>query len=935
MDGGGQEDLEEDYNQWVPAVKSSLEEEIGRKSGRAPRKICNKLRRAIKKRRKAAAKWRKRCIAGKNADRAWEQYSQIKKETSRRYWESVRKHKEEWATKVCKEGGASSRTLWYEIQTKEQGLQGVRQEGTTVTDPEKILEAVGDYFRNLGTQDTPDPDPNTATNTPHTSTVRNTDTQTSIVADEIQTAEIEEIIKKLPNRSSMGPDRINNLSLKRGGEAITRSLKTLFNHMLHQGWTPEAWNEEWVALIHKGKSRLELDNYRGIALSSCVGKVLTKILAHRLRNAAETHHWLPEAQAAFRKDRCVEDHIFTVRALVAKSKRSKNTLLAVFLDLKKAFDSVNRQALWKKLSSLGLDAASINTLKGLYHNHTRRIRVGKETTNPHTCHKGVRQGCPLSPILFNLFTQDLPGKVNLAGEGIELGNTKITMLCYADDIMLVSSNLVDLEKITRRTIEELNNRGLKINYNKCALMTLSKGRKNPITPSLRPTNLWKVRKTNGDTLGEIKIVEEYRYLGITLHTKNLFKSHREKKANTMKLKLGILKARCGQTEDRTLTGKAMWSGMITKGTLFGSNVIDTPKKWLSDLDKTHAQAARWIIGASPKTSTERSLRELDWSSMEQDAALSKICLHARILKMTEDRWPKLALAEMMSWGSNSKWVTEIEGIKLKYKLKQNIITTHDHGPRLRSWIKYGTDLTDQTQTEPSNENGTTPPHLDDDQPQETHSSHSSTTNPTHPAARPNQQPTTPTPNNPTVHDSQQPSTSTSTQPTARHSHQPPTATPPNATVHHSQQPSTSASTIRTTRGQQHQAPTATTHPEDQQPTVIHMPQTPPVCQHQPPKNEPTGKDYLGSFLNKLWVRRARAQDWWQLTGGQPPNTCPLCSRQSDCIINHIISHEGSCWEAQTPQNDINCEALWSSPHESQLSINRWIRKWVLKREQQA
>ena len=182
---------------------------------------------------------------------------------------------------------------------REQGLQGVRQEGMPVTDPEKILEVVGDYFKNLGTHDTSDPNPNRAINTPHTTTVGNTPIPISIVADEIQTAEIEETLKKLPNRSSMGPDRINNLSLKRGGEAMTRSLKTLFNHMLQQGWTPDAWNEEWVALMHKGKSRLELDNYRGIALSDlCLGKVLTKILAHRLRNAAETQHWLPEAQAA-------------------------------------------------------------------------------------------------------------------------------------------------------------------------------------------------------------------------------------------------------------------------------------------------------------------------------------------------------------------------------------------------------------------------------------------------------------------------------------------------------------------------------------------------------------------------------------------------------------------------------------------------------------
>ena len=208
----------------------------------------------------------------------------------------------------------------------------------------------------------------------------------------------------------MGPDNINNMCLKKGGEPIIESLKILFNIMIENGWSPQVWNEEWTVLIHKGKSRLELDNYRGITVSSCVGKVLTKIMAARLREMAEEQKWLPEARAAFRKGRCVEDHLFVVRALVDRAKVQKEHLYGAFLDLRKAYDSVDRETLWKKLEAIGPDRQSTDFLRNLYRNNTKRIRVGNEITNTIEVTKGVRQGCPLSSILFALFINRVPGK---------------------------------------------------------------------------------------------------------------------------------------------------------------------------------------------------------------------------------------------------------------------------------------------------------------------------------------------------------------------------------------------------------------------------------------------------------------------------------------------------------------------------------------------
>ena len=499
-----------------------------------------------------------------------------------------------------------------------------------------------------------------------------------------------------------------------------------------------------------------------------------------------------------------------MRTIIEKAKKEKFPLYAAFLDLRKAYDSVNRKMLWDKLESLGLDDRSIDILKSLYRNNTRQIKIGRDTTKPLRCTRGVRQGCPLSPTLFALFTQDLPDTLSQKTQGVPLGDTRVNIICYADDIMLVAQNKEDLNQQIDTVITEIEKRDLEINFDKSAIMIMNEERITENTKGNTNDKQWeiktKIRRHSQTAKIKIKIVEEYKYLGIILHNKEGFKQHREKKTGTLRMKLGMMKARCGQTEDRLMTGRAMWSSMMTKNATFGANVIPTTKTWRTQLDRIHWQAGRWIVGASQNTSHERIAKELGWASLETEINIGKLCYLARAMKMEESRWPKIALRDMQRRGAQYTYIKEMQGLKLKYNIPHSIITVQNHGYNIRRHIKH-------------------------------------------------------------IESTKNPNPNTNTQ----------------------------------------------------------------ECQHQGPTPEHKNK-YLGTYKSKLWLRRARTHDWWNLLGGPQRKTCPICSTQTNCIINHIIKSEGHCGKENQSQNEIECESLWNGSEEDQRKINGWIREWVETRK---
>ena len=165
---------------------------------------------------------------------------------------------------------------------------------------------------------------------------------------------------------------------------------------------PQAWRD--ADLVHvriPKKGDLSLwDNWQGIALLDVIGKVVGSLIQNRLQKLADV---LPEMQCGIRRGRSCIDQIFTVSQTVEKFYEPRTRGHLIFVDLRKAYDSVPRAALWKALAVLGVPPPLINLLSSFHENMSACVRVGNSHTDSITINNGLRQGCTIAPVLFNLY----------------------------------------------------------------------------------------------------------------------------------------------------------------------------------------------------------------------------------------------------------------------------------------------------------------------------------------------------------------------------------------------------------------------------------------------------------------------------------------------------------------------------------------------------
>lgn len=198
---------------------------------------------------------------------------------------------------------------------------------------------------------------------------------------------------------------------------------------------PEFWSRVTDKSLHKSGDPTDLKNYRGISLIVVAMKIVTSMMANRISEAMEGNNLLVKEQGGFRKG---EEAIaqFVTLAEIARRRRLKgDKTYVVFIDLLKAFDKVMHEALMEKMDALGFRGKFLNLLRSIYQTSKACIRVGEETTGFYDMLVGTRQGCPLSPILFILFINDLmdylPQGVRIPG--VQDGK-RCSALMFADDI---------------------------------------------------------------------------------------------------------------------------------------------------------------------------------------------------------------------------------------------------------------------------------------------------------------------------------------------------------------------------------------------------------------------------------------------------------------------------------------------------------------------
>ena len=173
---------------------------------------------------------------------------------------------------------------------------------------------------------------------------------------------------------------------------MLNTLFTMFKNIFKFGYFPELWSEGLVIPFHKKGNLNDVNNYRGITLLSCIGKLFTRIINNRLYDWAVNYHVFIEAQAEFRKCMSTIDNVFILHGLISHMLNQGKKLFCAFIDFTDAFDYVVRDNLWFKLIKFGLRGNILDIIRSMYDSVKSRVKYENMLSNEFSCVLGIRQG---------------------------------------------------------------------------------------------------------------------------------------------------------------------------------------------------------------------------------------------------------------------------------------------------------------------------------------------------------------------------------------------------------------------------------------------------------------------------------------------------------------------------------------------------------------
>lgn len=379
-------------------------------------KLNQNLREIIAQERKAFNNWK----CGKKEDRQnWKTaYRTILKEKRKEVRKLEKRTEQELITEIERTRTKNPREYWQKlyrlagIKKKKNNLpKQMKDAKNKLLGEQESLEMWAEAFRELGTEDADEKFDRSFKECIEEELEHLEKKGESEEYGYNRPLELEEImgaIEKLRRGKAAGIDGMINEIFMYGGEHVAGAVHKLFAQLWEMEEFPTEWSKGLICPIFKGGSdqdKLNPMKYRGITLLSVVGKLFTSVLKNRLEQWCEENKVLEEEQAGFRRSRSTIDHIFTLHELIM-NRRPKRTYCC-FIDIQKAYDRVWRKGLWKKLQDYGLRGKMWRMLQKIYENVESCVQVNGKKSRFFPIKVGLRQGCILSPLLFDVFINGL------------------------------------------------------------------------------------------------------------------------------------------------------------------------------------------------------------------------------------------------------------------------------------------------------------------------------------------------------------------------------------------------------------------------------------------------------------------------------------------------------------------------------------------------
>ena len=492
-------------------------------------------------------------------------------------------------------------------------------------------------------------------------TMSNNDNSETLNSD-MSVDEILIVINKLKSGKSCGPDFIPNEILKQ--PKLVTMIHKLFQFCFENRIVPDIWKKAVIVPIPKGASKdphVPL-NYRGISLLNCVAKVYSAIINNRIMNYCENNSIIAEEQNGFRPKRSCLEHVYSLTSIIRNKIGENKSVFIAFVDFHKAFDWVDRSLLlYKLLHFYNIQGNIYWAIKTLYNGTAACIRLNETYSEWFNTTSGVKQGDNLSPTLFSLFINDFVLELKNLRCGVKFDeNDMLSILLYADDIVLSAESEHDLQEMLNCLYNWCHRWRLVVNESKTQIM------------HMRPPRYQRTQHSFKFGDKNLEIVQSYKYLGICINEHLEYKHTAAMLAEAGSRALGALRNKIYNLKDIMI-------GAFT--TLFNAGI--TPildycaGVWgmgnFKCIEDVQLKAARYYLGVHKFCPLLAIEGEIGWVRCATRRKLDVIKLWNKIVTLDDLRIPKRVLNHDIKMSHTiGNWVSDFSNLLQTLQLNTDL-----------------------------------------------------------------------------------------------------------------------------------------------------------------------------------------------------------------------------------------------------------------------
>ena len=432
--------------------------------------------------------------------------------------------------------------------------------------------------------------------------------------DNVQVTEkdVEDVLKGINTSKAYGPDNVSPRLVKEAGPSIKKILTRIFNKSLQLSKFPLIWKRANVLPIFKKAETFITTNYRPVSLLSILAKVFEKIVFKYLFNYFRTHFLISVWQSGFLPGSSTVTQLTEIYDQFCKAVNDGKEIRVVFLDISKAFDRVWHKGLLHKLKACGITGGLLDWLKDYLSNREQRVIVNGSFSEWGRINAGVPQGSVLGPLLFLIFINDIVHVIN---------NCKIRL--FADDtcLFLEVDDPDTAASALNEDLEQLNQWANKWHVDfsppKTKEMVISRRRDSPNHPILQLAGV------------PIKKVTSHKHLGLILTNDLKWGEYIDEIIDKANRRLGILRSLKYKLDRYSL--ERIYMSFIRPLLEYGDIIWDSPADNLNRLESVQLNAARIVIGATARCSTEGLYSETGWEPLHKRREFHRLCLMYKIM----------------------------------------------------------------------------------------------------------------------------------------------------------------------------------------------------------------------------------------------------------------------------------------------------------------